>query len=313
MLIIFLLVLFATVMGIIAIMTLFTATTDIVERVKRIANAYYDRFVRFVKWAAAKPIVTWPVLLGAACLAVRVGTIACSKEILHVIWGDWAHLKVIIPLMSDMIDVIIKYVRKQHPFLKFLIKLVEVVIQMGILILVIVARIACNPDIPLVMFWSIAVPVFASIAIWKAELQLPASWRRIILTDRDGGERPIEGLRNKVLFMCVATLVIFGAVIVAAYKTPPVARMTLFGSTDVIMLVLAVVASQIFTTILLSLQLDGDTVQQQDNRISFWDEGTTYAQYHYTLFVACIALAMLLIIVPFCNTALFAYKRMTRA
>jgi len=312
MLIIVLFVCLLVVLQIVAILAFFSATTDMVEKTTAFALRQYDRFVRFVKWAASKPIAAWPVLLGGVCAAVRVATLACPQGPLHAVWGDWAHIKVVIPLLSDMIDACIKYVRKQHPFLRFLIKLVEMMIQLALLLLVIVARVACNPDIPLVVLWVIALPVLASIVIWKLEEEMPERWRSMILTNKSGGERPMEGLRNKLLFMCVATIIAVVLAIAAANKMRPLARVALLGSTDVLLLTCAFLASQLFATVMMSLQLDGDTVSAGSRSLAFWDAETTYTQYHYTMFVACCALAMLLVTLPFCNTALFAYRRLAR-
>lgn len=313
MLIIILLLAFALVLGIAAITTLIFADTDIEKKFKDFLDRQYAKLVRFVKWAADKPVATWPVLLGACCIAMRAITITCPKGILHWIWGDWVHVKVIIPFLSDLIEKCIKYIRQQNMLLRFIIKIIELLVQLCIFLLVVAVRIACNPDVPLVLFWMIALPVFVSILIWTTEERLPKYWRRKLLTDRDGGERPIEGLRNKVLFMCVAEIVVFVAAVIIANKMPPLARMPILGSMDVVLVVCAFITAQVFTTMLLSLQLDGDTVAGDSGRVIFWDNKTTYIQYHYTMLSACVALSMLLILLPFCNTALFAYKRLARS
>lgn len=307
---IILLVLFCTfVAGILAILTLLSSTTNAVEYLKRFALRQYDRVTQFVKWLASQPIAIWPVVLGGACLAVRISTLICPKGILHIVWGDWAHTTFLIPL-SDAVDALILFVRKQHPILRFLINLYETLLQLAFTVAIAAIRMVSSPDVPLTMLWAVVVPTFASVSIWTIEASLPKRWRYFIMTDRDGGERPIEGLRNKILIMCGATLVTLLIAIIITTKTAPT-RMVFLGGTDVPMLFVIVTVALLFTTVLMSIQVDGDTVEGNAGRRIFWNQDTVYSQYHYTLFVACSALAMILILIPSINTALFAYRRLS--
>jgi hypothetical protein len=311
MLIIFLVACFATILGISTIFTILSATTGTVEKIKRFAERQYARVVQFVKWIAAKPIMVWPMVLGAACLAIRLGTIWCPNGILHFFWGDVVHTKVIIPLMSDIIDALIMMVRKQHPILRFFLNLVEMLVQLMFIVAVALVRMASNPDVPLIMLWVVAAPSLASVLLWTTEESLPEKWRTLIWTNKDGGERPIEGLKNKIMLTCVATLVAFVIVVIAFTKTAPT-KMIFMGSIDIVGILVVVTVALIFAATILSLQVDGDTVSAASQRKIFWNEETVYTQYHYTLFVACAALASLLILMPSINTALFAHRRLTR-
>ena len=135
----------------------------------------------------------------------------------------------------------------------------------------------------------------------------------MLMTDRDGGERPIEGLKNKLLIMCVATIVAVMIAIVITNKAPKL-KSVLLGSTDVIVLAAVVSIAQVFTTTMLCIQLDGDTVPSTSSgkRMIFWNDETVFTHYHFTLFVTCASIAMLLILAPFVNTALFTHRRLVR-
>ena len=161
MLILVLLVCLALVLGVFALFTILAATRDDVERIKRFAVEQYWKFVKGVKWVASQPIAYWPILICGACLFVRACTILCPTGILHTAWGDWGHLKLIIPLMSDMVDIFINVIRQQHWLVKFFIKLIELAVQLCMLVVVITVRIATDPNIPLILFWAIALPAFA--------------------------------------------------------------------------------------------------------------------------------------------------------
>jgi hypothetical protein len=313
MLVIVLLVCFALVLGVFALFTILAATRDDVERIKRFAVEQYWKFVKGVKWVASQKLEYWPILLCGACLVIRACTILCPTGILHTVWGNWGHLKLIIPLMSDMVDIFINVIRQQHWLVKFLIKLIEIAVQLCMLVIVITVRIATDPNIPLIVLWAIALPAFASVVIWNIESSLSNRWRAMLMTDRDGGERPIEGMKNKLLIMCVATIVAVMIAITIVNKVPKF-KSLLLGTTDVVILAVVVCIAQVFTTTMLCIQLDGDTVPGISNgkRMIFWNDETVYRHYHFTLFVTCTSITMLLILAPFVNTALFTHRRLAR-